>query len=277
MVDAGQAADEFAASLPHQAGDVMNCPYVHVPYNHRVDLQEAAAVFFLTAFAATAQSVTGFGFGLVVIPFLVLVLGPRDAVVLSTMLGTSLSVLMLLQLRSQVPWRPATIAITGAIIGSPVGLVVLVSLNKDVLQVAIAIAVLVATALLIRGYRVPAGGDTGPLIAGFIGGVTRMTAGLPGPPVVLYFKASGLTPELQRAAVTAFFVVTGIAGAALFAGQGSLDRHLAALALVGVPAIVVGWLTGGKLFTRIEPGLFSAIVYVMLVGSSMLAIATALT
>ena len=165
---------------------------------------DALAVLALTAFAATAQSVTGFGFGLLIIPPLILLLGPRDAVVLSTILGTLLSVLMLIRLHPHVDWRPVSTAIGGAIVGSPVGLLVLVTLDKNVLQVIIACAVLVATAVLVRGFQIHAGNTAGPLVAGFTGGVTRMAAGLPGPPVVLYFQATRLPPDRQRADITAF-------------------------------------------------------------------------
>jgi hypothetical protein len=240
-----------------------------------VDAQDAVAVFLLTAFAATAQSVTGFGFGLIIIPPLIILLGPHDAVVLSTVLGTSLSILMLVRLHSLVPWRSVNLAIGASIAGSPLGLLVLVSLEKNVLQAGIAVAVLVATAVLAQGYRVPAGGIAGPLSAGFIGGVTRMAAGLPGPPVVLYFKATGLPAEVQRAAVTAFFVVTGLVGVALFTGEGSLGADLAWLGVAGSPGIAAGWWAGRHIFARMEERIFSSVVYVMLVGSALVAIATA--
>jgi hypothetical protein len=237
---------------------------------------DAFAVFALTAFAATAQSVTGFGFGLLIIPPLILLLGPRDAVVLSTVLGTALSVLMLHRLHHQVDWRPVTFAVGGAIAGLPVGLLVLVTLDKNILQVVIALAVLIATAILVRGFEVHASGTRGPLIAGFVGGVTRMAAGLPGPPVVLYFQATRIPPERQRADITAFFVATGVVGVALFAAQGSLDGGLLALALAAIPGIALGWWAGSHIFRRMDERLFSTIVYVMLVGSALLAMATAI-
>jgi uncharacterized membrane protein YfcA len=242
-----------------------------------VDPQDAVAVFFLTAFASTAQSVTGFGFGLIIIPPLVLILGPKDAVALSTVLGTALALLMLARLHAGVPWRPVGVALVGTALGAPVGLLVLVTLDKDILQITIAVAVLVATAVLARGFRVPTASDVGPAIAGFVAGITRMTAGLPGPPVVLYFQAMRLAAGTQRAAITAFFATSGFIGVALFAGEGSLDREIAGLTLGGMPGIGLGWLAGGHLFSRMSQRVFTAIVYIMLVGSALLAIAAALT
>lgn len=241
-----------------------------------MDPREAVAVLLLTAFAATAQSVTGFGFGLLIIPPLVLLLGPKDAVVLSTILGTALSVLMLGRLHARVAWRPVSLAIAGAVVGSPFGLLILVTLDKSVLQVVIAAAVLVATAVLIRGYNVHAEGRAAPAVAGFIGGVTRMAAGLPGPPVVLYFQATRIAPDLQRASVTAFFVVTGFVGLTFFGVEGSLRWGLVALAAAAAPGIAVGWWAGGHIFARLDQRIFSTVVYVMLVGSALAAIAAAL-
>ena len=236
---------------------------------------DAAAVFALAAFAGTAQATTGFGFGLLIIPPLVLFLGPRDAVALSTVLGTALSSLMLPNVWHDIEWRPLNVSVLAAIAGSPVGLAALILLDKDVLQALIAIAVLVATALLIRGVRVPATPTVGPAVAGFIAGIGRMAAGLPGPPVVLYFQAAEFSPAIQRGTVTAFFVVTGVVGGVLFAVQGSLDLGIAALALAGMPGIVLGRWAGTHVFQRISPRLFSAAVYLLLVISALLALAGA--
>jgi hypothetical protein len=237
---------------------------------------DAAAVFALAAFAGTAQATTGFGFGLLIIPPLVLFLGPRDGVALSTVLGTTLSSLMLPGAWSHIAWRPLKVAVLSAIAGSPVGLAALILLNRDVLQAAIAVAVLIATALLIKGVRVPVEPTFGPALAGFCAGVGRMAAGLPGPPVVLYFRAADFAPAIQRGTVTAFFVATGVVGAALFAAQGSLDLGIAGLALAGTPGILLGLWAGNHVFQRISPALFSIAVYTILVGAALLALAGAL-
>jgi uncharacterized membrane protein YfcA len=237
---------------------------------------EAGAVFALAAFAGTTQATTGFGFGLLIVPPLVLLLGPRDAVVLSTVLGTALSALMLPAVWHDIEWRPLNVGVVAALFGSPLGLLSLVLLDKDVLQAVIAVLVLVATGLLIRGIRVPVDPTVGPAIAGFLAGVGRMAAGLPGPPVVLYFQAADFSPRIQRGTVTAFFVVTGVVGAGLFAAQGSLDLGILALALAGTPGILLGRWAGSHVFQRISPWLFSWAVYTLLVVSALLAFASAL-
>lgn len=238
---------------------------------------DAVAVFLLTAFAATAQAVTGFGFGLLIIPALILLFGPHDAVVLSSVLGTTLSVLMLVRLRGVVDWRLVTTLVLSAAAGMPFGLAVLLWLDRQVLQVGIAASVLVATFLLARGLEFHSTSRAGSITAGFLGGLFRTSAGMPGPPVVIYLQAGGLPPEALRAALTAFFVASGLVAVALFAAEGSYNATLIELSLVGAPAIAIGWRFGNVIFRRVPPDRFRWLIYAILVASSLVAIVTAFT
>jgi hypothetical protein len=242
-----------------------------------VSLTDALAVFFLTAFASTAQSVTGFGFGLLIIPLLILLLGPHDAVVLSSVLGTALSALMLVKLRHAVDWRLVLSLLLAAALGMPFGLALLLWLDTEVLQVAIATSVIVVTLLLARGLHFHRTTHTGNLVAGFLAGLFRTSAGMPGPPVVIYLQAGGLSPEALRAVLAAFFVASGLVAIAMFAAEGSFGGEMALLSLAGLPAMSVGWRFGALLFHRIPADRFRWLIYAILIGSSLVAIVTAFT
>lgn len=237
---------------------------------------DALAILALATFAGTAHAITGFGFGLLIVPPLVLLFGPHDAVALSTVLGTALSATLLPSVRRDIAWPPLKRATVAAIIASPLGLAALVWLDRDALQATIAVAVLIATFLLVRGIRVPVEPNIGPAVAGFAAGIARMAAGLPGPPVVLYLQAAGFSPAAHRATITAFFVITGIAGVLLFAVEGSLDIEMAALTGAGLPGVLVGGWAGERLFARVSSELFSNLVYGLLVASALTALGGAI-
>ena len=234
---------------------------------------DAVLVFVLVAGAAVVQSLTGLGFGLMVVPPLVLVLGAKDAVVVSNVLGTVASILMFSRLHGGVAWRTTTVLLVGSAIGMPFGLALLIVIHPDLLQVVIAVVVILFATLLARGLRLHGGGRLGDLATGAISGVLRMSTSMSGPPVVIYLQGRGMASAPFRATLAAYFAIGGVLGTALLAAGGQLDRESAIASLVGMPALLAG-LTGGSLLYRaVDEVLFRRLVLAVLFVSATLSIA----
>src|SRR5215210_6448880 len=109
-----------------------------------------AAVCAIVAAAAVAQGLSGFGFSLVSIPLLALVVPVKVAVVGGAILGFVQSGLVVAGDHRHVEWHSAGVLIVAALAGMPIGLLVITRVPEEPLQVAIAITVLVFTMLLWR-------------------------------------------------------------------------------------------------------------------------------
>lgn len=235
-----------------------------------------AVTFVAVAFAAGAQAFSGFGFGLLVVPLLVFVVGPHDAVVASNVLGTCLVAAMLLSQRREVAWRTVGRLALFAAAGMPLGMLAFLVLPRAWLQVAIAVAVLAATWAVARGVRISARGPVGDAVAGLLSGGLRTATSMSGPPVVLYLHGAGMEPRAFRATLSAYFFVSGVLAIPLLllsrkAGDGAL-----AAVTVGLPALALGWVVGSALFGRVGERAFRRALYAILVGSSAAAIGLAL-
>lgn len=97
-----------------------------------------AAVCAIVAAAAVAQGLSGFGFSLVSIPLLALVVPVKAAIVGGAVLGLVQSGLVVARDHRHVEWRSAGILIVAAIAGMPIGLFVITRVRPEPLQVAIA-------------------------------------------------------------------------------------------------------------------------------------------
>jgi len=245
-------------------------------YRSRVPATDALLVLLAVGFAAVAQSFSGFGFGLLVVPLLVLLLGPREAVVTSNVLATALGAAMLLQLRHQVWWGTAFRLFFFAALGMPGGYLVLIWIDRDALQLLIACTVLAATWLLARGRWVVGQSVVGDAVAGLLSGVLRTSTSMSGPPVVLYLQGRGLLPLSFRATITAYFFLSGLLAVPLFVAGGQFDARTVTATLVGLPGLAVGWRAGGWLYGRVEEEAFRIVVVAILVASSLSAIGLAL-
>lgn len=237
-----------------------------------MDPLQALAVFLLAAGAAVVQSLTGLGFGLIIVPPLVLVLGAKDAVVVANVLGTVLSGAMLLRIHSGVEWRMGIVLLAGAVAGMPLGLAILILIDPDLLQVLIACTVIVFTILLARGMQIHSAGVFGDALSGILSGVLRMSTSMSGPPVVIYLQGRGLTSDRFRATLAAFFVASGIISIGLFLAGGQLTRDTGLDLVPGLAALPFGLAVGGALYTRIDEHRFRLLVRTVLIASAVLAI-----
>src|SRR5918999_3564361 len=111
------------------------------------------ALAAVAAFAGAAvQSATGFGFALVLSPALFAVMEPVEAVTALLVLGVALNLLVLFEggRPEHVDWRALAPMLLAALPGLAIGAVALTQLSKEVLQVAVGVAVIVAAGWQLR-------------------------------------------------------------------------------------------------------------------------------
>jgi uncharacterized membrane protein YfcA len=228
----------------------------------------ALAVFL----GAALQSAAGFGFALVSAPILFALLGPRQAVSAGALVGIELSVLTLATERRmpRVLHGEAFALVAWSVPGLAVGAIALRELPDRVLSVLVALAVLGALGLRLRG-RAAGHGEPAPsagepkrdaiarprrwssAAAGLSSGALSSATSLSGPPLVLHLVARGLSPDQMRDTLAAVFVALAVltTAALLIAGTFEIPSGLVALLGAGLAGQVAGrravaWLSGGR-------------------------------
>jgi uncharacterized membrane protein YfcA len=229
------------------------------------------ALAAVAAFAGAAvQSATGFGFALVLSPALFAVMDPVEAVTALLVLGAALNVLVLFEggRPEHVDWRALAPMLLAALPGLAVGAVALTRLSKEVLQVAVGVAVIAAAVWQLRQRRrtrmVRIGGAAG-LAAGFASGALTTSISVSGPPLVLWLEAHGVRPEEFRASLAASFLALNIAGGAVLLiaeGGGAFDPGAVALLMA---LVVAGYALGAVAFRRLDRRRFFNLVLILVV------------
>jgi uncharacterized membrane protein YfcA len=232
-------------------------------------------VFGVVSLAAAAQAVSGFGFALIGTPLVAVLVGPKEAVVGLTMIGVLLVAQLSLRGRGHVDRPTVGVVTVSAIVGMPLGLLVLVRADDRVLTFAIAIAVIGFSLLLWRGARFPAGRGT-DATAGFTAGILSTSTGTSGPPIVIALSAKQLEPPVFRATISAIFLVQGSAALVLFALGEQITREALSVALAGLPGVLVGSIVGERGFRRLDTPTFRRVVLGMLFLSGLVALFGAL-
>ena len=100
----------------------------------------ASAVFV----AGVIQVVAGFGFGLLSVPLMTIVVEPKIAIVVSSLIGACITSWQAIWQRADVDWTLVRPMIASAYVGMPLGLVVFSTVNDDALRLVLGITVIVA-------------------------------------------------------------------------------------------------------------------------------------
>ncbi|MEX2273962.1 MAG: sulfite exporter TauE/SafE family protein [Actinomycetota bacterium] len=236
----------------------------------------ALGAFAIGVAAAAAQAVAGFGFALLAVPLFALLIGAKSGVASAAALGLVLTATIAWRERAHIDSRTASRAVLPALLGIPLGLLVIRSVSDRALSIVIGTVVLGFTALLATEQPIPAGRAT-VWLGGFLSGVLATSTGTNGPPLVIAFQATRMRPHVFRATLAIVFMIEGAIALLLFALADTTTRTSWLVALSGVPGAALGWWLGDHLFSRIDPRRFRIVILVMLASSAVVAIASALT
>jgi len=222
----------------------------------------------VVAVATCAQVVSGFGFALIAVPLLALLAGAKSAVVGTTLVGPLLTMAVVIRDRREIRWRTAVTMTAAALVGMPVGIIVLGHAGDRALKAIIGVIVVGAGVALWRGLRVPAGRRS-ELIAGIVSGALATSTGTNGPPLVIVLHSESLEPRRFRGTLAASFLAQGAVAMIAFWVSGHVTADAGRVAVAALPGIGVGWLVGQRLFKGIAEARFGRIVLVMLVASGL--------
>ncbi len=201
--------------------------------------------------AVVSQLLTGFGFAMVLIPLLMLVTGPAEAVVASNVMGTVLSTYLLFHDRAYVDRHKALSLLGWSAVGLPLGVAALSWLPAPVLKWVIVCVVLGALCIVALNMALPNNRAT-TAVAGLLSGSLFTSTGVNGPPLVAYIRANNYSVREYRGTLTAVFCAQGWLGLAMLAVAGKIGSGALGPALIGLIIMPVGFLVGHRLFRHID-------------------------
>lgn len=231
------------------------------------------AVTSLILFAATFFStVTGFGFALIAAPLLTFFMEPKETVVFVIVAGFVGRFIMMWRTWGEFEWKTILITLCGTLIGVIPGAYFLKIVDANHLKILLGIGLLLATVLMEFNF-VPEVNNKklGRLCAGFLSGFFSATTSISGPPIVLYFLSEKTEKNLLRANMVWIFAIGSFFTLASFFVAGTFQSgNLLLMSVYVIPAVLLGWWIGEKMFFRINQHLFKRLaLLVVLIGGLM--------
>lgn len=221
--------------------------------------------------AGLVRGFTGFGSALIIMPAASSVLDPFAALVFLTVV----------EFWGPLPNLPSALRtgrrdevvrlLIGAAIGLPLGLWALSFLEPDVFGWLVSSVVLVLLILVMTGWRY-AGTLRGSAVTGVgsLGGFLGGVAGVPGPPVIMLYMASGHPIAIIRANFLLYLLGIDIMMIAVLLSAGLLDMVALTVGMMLVPLYMLANVVGAWVFDPGAERLFRAVAYLVIAASAIL-------
>ena len=223
--------------------------------------------------AAIVRGYSGFGFSLLAITALSLVLSPAEIVPSLFMLEVAASLHLLPGIWKDIHWRSIALLLAGCLIGTPIGVWLLAHVPVPPMLVALGIFVLISALLLWRGFTLKTmPGRAASVVTGVVSGLFNGAFSTGGPPVIIFYFASPAGTIAGRASLITYFLGTDIIALPLLAHEGLVTREAFIRALIFLPALLAGVWLGAHSFRGADPATFRKWVLLIL---AVLAVLTA--
>jgi uncharacterized membrane protein YfcA len=207
--------------------------------------------------AAVVRGYSGFGFSLLAIISLSLLLPPAEIVPSIFMMEIAASLHLLPSVWRDIHWRALLWLGLGCLLGTPFGVYALANVPAAPMTLALAVFVLVSAILLARGYALKTmPGPAATFATGTASGLFNGGFGTGGPPVILFFFSSPAGAAAGRASIIAFFLLTDVTGLAWQGWNGLLTWATLWRAALFLPPLAAGVWLGNRSFRHADPAAF---------------------
>lgn len=214
-----------------------------------VDWLQLALVWLVIAVAAVTRAFTGFGFALVAVPGLALIVAPTEALVTCAALAFALGLFTLRTYWRRFPMTALAPMILMSMFGTAAGAMLVRGISPALFSLWIGIVVMLACVVLTL-YKPGrhGGGTVSSGLTGASSGLLNGAFAIPGPPVIVYALATEPDPVRSRALMMTFFLFSSVIALASYGVAGFFTRDTPVLFLAALPAMYLGDKLGYRLF-----------------------------
>lgn len=223
--------------------------------------------------AAIVRGFAGFGFSLISITAISLLLPVAQIVPTIFLMEILASLNLLPSIWREIDWPSLRWVLLGYIAGLPLGTYVLVSLPDAPARITLGIVVISAAIMMLQGFRL--NNRPGPAASTGIGtasGLLNGAFGVGGPPVVLFYFSAPGAAAIGRASIIFYFFCSDLLGASYYATQGLITIQTFVQLGFWLPALLIGVWFGARSFRRTREDVFRRWVLRILIALSAMVI-----
>lgn len=244
-----------------------------------LDLVTLAIVFLAALLAGFTTGFAGFGTGLVASGLWFHALPAPMVPPLVALASVAGQLVGVVTVRKSVDWPRMLPFLIGGVLGIPIGVAALAAVSPFLLRTSVGAFLIVYSLYQLIGKRPREigawGGKLADGVVGVVGGFLGGFAGLSAPAPLVWLQLRGGDSSSQRAIYQPFNLIVLIFASAAMAIDGQIGKPLLGIALVCLPATMVGAWIGARAYVGVSPRTFQRIVLCLLLASGCILIAQA--
>jgi len=220
----------------------------------------AAVGGFMRGFAGSATT-------MFMVPLFSLILAPAEAVLLGVLLDIVATAPLVPRALRQAHLPSVAPLLAGGELVIPLGAYLLVSLPVATMRIAIAMTVIFCALLLLSGWTYK--GPKTPLLSFAVGafaGTLGSATGIGGPPIMVYFLATGAAAKEVRANLNVYSIVRMSLSGAMIAYAGSFGPAILVKTGLLLPAMLAATWVGTRAFRVVSERVFRRALLVVLIA-----------
>ena len=215
---------------------------------------------------AAVQGLVGLGVGMVSAPVVTL-LEPSLMPGMLLFMGLATPLVTLVHEHHDIDWRGLAWALPMRIPGTLLGLLLVATVSERALGLTVAIVVLLSVLVTVRAVRLPVNRLT-LSTAGVVSGVTATATSIGGPPIAVLYQHE--RPSRIRSTLAIYFGAGAVFSLVGLGLTGRLTTADAGIALLMLPALVVGVFLARVLRGRLPTGSIRGGVLLVCAASALL-------
>jgi uncharacterized membrane protein YfcA len=225
----------------------------------------AWAICAVALVAGTARGFSGFGAALIFMPLASSMAAPRLVAALLLVIDFVAAAPLIPNAWKRADRRATAVMVAGALIGVPLGTLLLSRLDPVTTRWIISAFVFALLMLLLSGWRYR-GNDHAAIAVG-IGGVSGLCSGLAqtgGPPIVGYWLGRPIASAIARANILLFFAASDLFSVVSYSLAGLITADALRFSCLVGPLYGAGVWLGAAMFGKASEALFRITCYALI-------------
>jgi uncharacterized membrane protein YfcA len=208
---------------------------------------------------------------MLVMAFLPLIVPLPDALFYGAFFTLPVAILSFRRYRRHLEWKAGRVLWTGAVIGTPIGLLLITQLDRVVALRLLGVVLILFPLyelLLVKRTRIRIPNWTA-LPLGLLSGLMAGTFNIGGPPAILYIYSRPWSRELMVVTLQVLFILNASIRVLGSLPTGVVSAQVAWISLMALlPFLFFGWM-GSRLADRAPPARIKQIVMLLLIAMGM--------
>lgn len=228
-----------------------------------LSMEAVKMIYFIVVIfiSSLVQGMAGFGFSLVAMPFLTLLLPFQLIVPILVICSLALNIIVFMKTKGCLYLKEIVIMFALGLLSTPIGVYLLSVVDEFFLKAMVGVLIIITSITLLKGFHLKFSNKYLSYgLAGFLSGILNGSVSLSGPPVVLMLVNEGHEKESFKKNISGYFLALNMVTIPSFVVGGFVVTEVVSYSIVGTITLIIGAFIGIQIGQKIDSGSFKKIV-----------------